>query len=81
MKQEPKIIDWTTNLSSVCLMSLECGLIYTYEGSETLEHITQGGGGCIIPEGIQSEAGQGSEKLDLAVDVSVHCTGVRLGDL
>ena len=46
-----------------------------------LEQITHSGGGCPIPVDIQGQDGLGSEQLDLAVGVPVHCRGVGLEDL
>ena len=48
--------------------------------SEALEQGVQRGSGCPIPEDIQGQAGQGSEQLDLDVEVPAHCRGVGLDD-
>ena len=42
------------------------------KGSEALEQVAWSGGGCPVLRDIQSQAVQGSEPLDQAVDVPVH---------
>lgn len=37
-----------------------------------MEQVAQICGGCLIPGGIQGQAGQSSERPDLTVDVPVH---------
>jgi len=47
---------------------------------EKLEQVAQRGGGCPTPGDIQGQAGWGSEQLDLAVGVPVHCREVGLNE-
>jgi len=49
--------------------------------TEALAQVARRGGGGPIPGDIQGQAGQGSEFLDVAVGVPVHCRGVGLDDL
>jgi len=51
------------------------------QGVAGMEQVAQICGGCLIPGGIQGQAGQSSERPDLTVDVPVHCRGVGLDSL
>ena len=51
------------------------------EGGETLEEVSQRGGGCPIPGNIPGQVGQGSEQPDLVEDVPAHGRGVGRDDL
>ena len=51
------------------------------KGGEALAQVAQRGGGCPVPGDAQGQAGRGSEHLDPAVGVPVHCRGVGPGGL
>uniref|UniRef100_A0A8C3LJ42 threonine--tRNA ligase n=1 Tax=Chrysolophus pictus TaxID=9089 RepID=A0A8C3LJ42_CHRPC len=46
----------------------------------TIEQVAQGGCGCLIPGGIQGQAGCGSGQPDLMVGNPAHSKGLELGD-
>ena len=49
---------------------------FSVKSGEALEQVAQRCDGCALPGNIQGQAGWGSEQLDLAVGVPVHCRGV-----
>ena len=55
--------------------------ISTYACIHLIWSVAQKHGGKPIPRDIQSQAGQGFEQLNGAVDVPVHCRGVGLDGL
>ena len=55
--------------------------VFYNKGSEALAQVAQRGGGCPTFGDGQSQAGWGSEQLDLAVAVLVHCRGAGLDEL
>lgn len=54
------------------------GDIFHDKDSEAQKQFNQRCGGIPIPEDIQDQTGQGSEQVDLAVNVPIHCMGVEL---
>lgn len=48
--------------------------VFYNNGGVTLKHVAQRDGGCPISEDIRDQAGRGSEQLDGATSVPVHCT-------
>ena len=54
---------------------------FTLKVGETLEHVLQRGGRCLIHGNIQGWAGWGSEQPDLVEDVPAHCRVVGLDEL
>jgi len=56
-------------------------MVFYSKGSEPLEQVAQGAGGCLDPGGTQGQAEQASEQPDVVVGVPVHCRRVGLDDL
>ena len=54
----------------------EDGIVWAIPKYYTLAQVAQRGGGCPVPGDAQGQAGRGSEHLDPAVGVPVHCRGV-----
>lgn len=50
-------------------------------GSKALEQVAWRADGCPVHGDTECQTGRGSELLDLAVDVTVHCKGIELDDL
>ena len=50
------------------------------EGGDTLEQVAQGGCGCPIPGGIQSQTGRGSGEPGVVVGDPAHSRGVGTDD-
>ena len=60
-------------------LTLEEGNIQFFhsEGGDALEQVAQGGCGCPIPGGIQSQAGCGSGQPGLVVGDPAHSRGIE----
>ena len=62
-------------------LNIRKSFFFYSKSGETLEQVTQKGGGCPIPGDIRGQDGWGSEHPDLAVDVPVHRRGLGLYDI
>jgi len=49
------------------------------EGGDALEQVAQGGCGCLIPGGIQGQAGCGSGQPGLVIGNPAHSSRIKTG--
>ena len=62
---------------SLGLMNISHLEVFHTEGGDALEQVAQGSCGCPISEGIQGQAGCGSEQPGLVVGGPAHSKGVE----